>query len=86
MATRAFRRPVTAAELDTVMRFYDEGRAAGGFDGGIQRGVERVLAAPAFLFRVVREATRASRGWVLPVCGHEQGGRRSIFMWSTVAQ
>src|SRR6185369_654194 len=59
VASGAYRRPVTAAELETVMRFYDQGRADAGFDSGIQRGLERVLAAPSFLFRVVRDPGRS---------------------------
>ncbi|HET9271407.1 MAG TPA: DUF1592 domain-containing protein [Vicinamibacterales bacterium] len=84
VATRAFRRPVTAAELDTVMRFYDEGRAASGFDAGIQRGLERVLAAPAFLFRVVREPAGGARGSVFPLSDLELASRLSFFLWSSV--
>ena len=84
VATRAFRRPVTAAELDTVMRFYDEGRAASGFDAGIQRGLERVLAAPAFLFRVVREPAGVARGSVFQLSDLELASRLSFFLWSSV--
>jgi hypothetical protein len=52
LATRAYRRPVNADDLQTLMSFYKAGRADDSFDAGIQRGLERILAAPSFLFRV----------------------------------
>jgi hypothetical protein len=92
VATRAYRRPVAAAELDELMRFYGEGRVAGGFDAGIQRGLERVLAAPAFLFRLVREPLDSARGKplagarraVFPLNDLELASRLSFFVWSSV--
>ena len=55
LAMRAYRRPVAAADVRTFLDFYKEGRADGSFDAGIQRGLERILAAPSFLFRIERE-------------------------------
>ena len=52
LARRAYRRPVTGAEVETLLGFYQTGRSEGGFDAGIQRGLRRILAAPSFLFRV----------------------------------
>jgi hypothetical protein len=84
VATRAYRRPVTAPELDTVLRFYDEGRADAGFDTGIQRGLERVLAAPAFLFRVEREPAGVAAGAPFPLSDLDLASRLSFFVWSSV--
>src|SRR5262245_34062036 len=55
LAKRAYRRPVTDQELQTLLDFYKEGRAGGTFNAGIQRGLERMLAAPSFLFRIERQ-------------------------------
>jgi mono/diheme cytochrome c family protein len=49
LATRAYRRPATEADLRTLLEFYRAGRADGGFESGIERGLERILAAPSFL-------------------------------------
>jgi len=88
VATGAYRRPVSTAELDTVLRFYDAGRAEGGFDSGIQRGVERVLAAPSFLFRVVSEPGRSKdrpqQQAVFQLSDLELASRVSFFLWSSV--
>ena len=56
LATRAYRRPVTERDIADAARFLQGGpRRSGSFDAGIQRGLERILAAPSFLFRIERE-------------------------------
>ncbi|MGH9752582.1 MAG: DUF1587 domain-containing protein, partial [Blastocatellia bacterium] len=46
LARRAFRRPVTQADLNPLLVFYERGRRAGDFDYGIQRALEALLVAP----------------------------------------
>src|SRR5207253_10394246 len=58
LATRAYRRPVTEEDMQTLLEFYNAGRTEESFDAGIQRALERLLAAPSFLFRVEREPAR----------------------------
>ena len=75
IATRAYRRPITEAETQVLLEFYRAGRSEGDtFDAGIQRGLERVLAAPSFIFRVNRpdapEVNLASK--------------LSFFLWSSI--
>src|SRR5262245_27116614 len=48
LAARAYRRPPTDGDMQALLGFYRSGRAEGGFDAGIQRGIERMLAAPSF--------------------------------------
>src|SRR5262245_14624092 len=62
LAKRAYRRPVTAQEVQTLLAFYKEGRTESGFEAGIQRGLRRILSAPAFLFRVEREPSNVAAG------------------------
>lgn len=53
MATMAYRRPATKADLQTLMEFFDNGRHDGGsFDAGIQFALERMLVDPDFLLRI----------------------------------
>ena len=54
LARRAFRRPVTDADVDSLMPHFETGRKAGGFDSGIQHLVAAVLVSPDFLFRAIR--------------------------------
>ena len=39
---RAYRRPVTASDVETLMPFYAAGKTEGGFDLGIQRAIQRL--------------------------------------------
>ena len=80
LATRAFRRAVTDADLDLLMPFYEVGRAeAGGFDAGVMELVTAVLSSPDFLFRSIDgpegEETR-------PLDDLELASRLSFFLWS----
>src|SRR6266498_3323121 len=51
LASRASRRPATESDIQTLLGFYKAGRDQDSFNTGIQRGIERILAAPSFLFR-----------------------------------
>src|SRR4051812_28359941 len=42
LARRAYRRPVTAADVQPLLAFYREGRAEGSFDQGIARALNRL--------------------------------------------
>jgi mono/diheme cytochrome c family protein len=55
LARRAYRRSPTEAELQPLLAFYEDGRKEGSFDRGIQRGLERILASPLFIFRVEQD-------------------------------
>ena len=59
LARRAFRRPVTAEDVNPLMAFYKAGSATGGFDGGVRDALSAVLASPHFLYRA--EAADADR-------------------------
>src|SRR5688572_30233079 len=51
LARRAYRRPVTDADLKVLLDFYTEGRASGTFETGIELALQRILVSPSFLFR-----------------------------------
>jgi mono/diheme cytochrome c family protein len=84
LARRAFRRPVPASELASLMTFFDAGRKDGSFDRGVQMAVRRVLADPAFLFRAEREPSRVSPGQPYRVSDIELASRLSFFLWSSI--
>jgi hypothetical protein len=60
LSERAFRRPVTDADLAPLMRFYQAGRKSGDFEEGIRRALTAMLASPNFLYRV--ETSQKSAG------------------------
>ncbi len=84
LARRAFRRSVADKEVQTLLDFYKDGRAGGTFDAGIQRGLERILAAPNFLFRVERQPANAVAGSVYHLSDVDLASRLSFFIWSSI--
>jgi mono/diheme cytochrome c family protein len=83
VAHRAYRRPVTADDLDPLMTLYDASRKDGGsFDAGIEQALRLVLASPKFLFRV--ETPPTTPGGRAPVSDVELASRLSFFLWSSI--
>src|SRR6185295_15610435 len=54
------------------------------FDLGIQRGIERILAAPSFLFRIQREPAGVAAGAAYHLSDLDLASRLSFFLWSSV--
>jgi hypothetical protein len=84
LAARAYRRPVTGTDLDALMEFYRSGRAEKDFDTGIQSGLERILAAPSFLFRVESAPANAKAGAAYRLSDLDVASRLSFFLWSSI--
>ena len=84
LAERAYRRPVSRDDLEPLLRFYGEGRAAGGFEAGIQRAVEALLVDPKFLFRIERDPSDVKPGTIYRLTDLELASRLSFFLWSTM--
>ena len=91
LARRAFRRPVTDADIDSLMPYLRartavrarraEAARRGGFDAGIEQLVAAVLVSPDFLYRAIR--TPAGGGCRrLPLTDLELASRLSFFLWS----
>jgi mono/diheme cytochrome c family protein len=84
LARRAYRRPVTGAELRPLLAFFEEGRAEGSFDRGIQRALERILASPLFIFRVENDPAAVPAGAAHRLSDLEVASRLSFFLWSSI--
>ncbi|HEY7185128.1 MAG TPA: DUF1592 domain-containing protein, partial [Vicinamibacterales bacterium] len=84
LARRAYRQPVTKAQLEPILQMYEEGRKQGTFDRGVQRGLERILASPLFAFRVERDPEGAVAGSAYRVPDVELASRLSFFVWSSI--
>ena len=80
IATRAYRRPTNEQDIEGLMSFYDQGEAERGFEGGVQRALQAILASPHFLFRMER-APGATPGAVYSVAGADVASRLSFFLW-----
>jgi mono/diheme cytochrome c family protein len=84
LAARAYRRPPTESEIRTLLDFYKAARSDDGFDAGIQRGIERILAAPSFLFRIEREPAGTPAGSAYHLNDLDLASRLSFFLWSSI--
>jgi len=84
LARRAFRGPVSAAELTTLMDFYQAGRKSGDFDTGIQQALARILVAPRFVYRSEEEPASLAAGQAYRISDTELASRLSFFLWSSI--
>ena len=83
LARRAYRQPVSDADMRTLMTFYESGRHDGGFEAGIEEGLQRILASPKFVFRVERDPAAVTNP-VYRISDLELASRLSFFLWSSI--
>jgi len=82
LATQAFRRPVTEADVQYLMKFYDTARTQpGGFDAGVTELVIAVLSSPDFLYRAIPASEKSGESRLLTDL--ELATRLSFLMWNT---
>jgi hypothetical protein len=81
---RAYRRPVTSADLQAPLHFFDEGRRDGGFEAGVEMGLRAVLVSPEFLFRVEQDPAGVAPDSAYRIGDLELASRLSFFLWSSI--
>jgi hypothetical protein len=84
LARRAYRRPPTGADVDTLMSFYERGRRAGTFDSGIESALQRLFISPDFLFRLELDPAGSAPGAPHKISDVELASRLSFFLWSSI--
>jgi len=84
LARRAYRRPPDAAEIATLLSFFENGRQDGGFDDGIELALRLMLASPQFLVRGEREPAAVRVGEAYAISDVELASRLSFFLWSSI--
>ena len=84
LARRAFRRPVTDADVQDLLAFYQDGRKGGTFEDGIQAALQRILVDPEFLFRIERDPPKVAPGTAYRLSDLELASRLSFFLWSSI--
>ncbi len=84
LARRAFRRPVTDADIQPLLAFYRSGREEGDFDRGIEKALRALLVSPDFLFRSERDPRGTAPGTVYRISDLELASRLSFFLWSSI--
>lgn len=81
LAREAFRRPVTAEDVQGAMAFYQVGQREGGFEAGIQKGLMAILVSPKFLYRELTPPPGAVPGKPFRINDLQLASRLSFFLW-----
>jgi mono/diheme cytochrome c family protein len=79
---KAYRGTPSAADLQDAMKFYEQGRERGGFEGGVRMALQSVLMSPRFLFRL-EPMPSASPLRAYRISDTELASRLSFFIWGT---
>ena len=84
LARRAYRRPVTAADIEPLVEIYREGRSDRDFEAGVERALEALISMPKFLMRVERQPVDTPAGGVYRISDLELASRLSFFLWKSI--
>ena len=85
LAKHAFRRPVSATDVNGLLEFYRAGREEGGsFDNGIESALQRILADPEFIYRGEAEPANLAAGKAYRISDLALASRLSFFLWSSI--
>jgi hypothetical protein len=84
LATRAYRRPVSAEDVNELFQYYQDGVKEGDFEGGIRSAVTGLLASPFFLYRGERIPTGLRPGATYAISDLELASKLSFFLWNTI--
>jgi hypothetical protein len=83
LARQAYRRPVTDADTERLLSFYQAGRNNADFEAGIERALQFILAHPEFVFRTEDAPAGVKPGQAYRISDLELASRLSFFLWST---
>ena len=83
LGSEAYRRPLSDNDISGLMNFYSAGSARGGFEGGVRRALEAILASPHFVFRFEREPENKDPGETYRLSDVDLASRLSFFLWGT---
>lgn len=84
LTRRAYRRPVTEADLEKPIEFYRQAKAKDGFEAGIESALSAILVSPQFLFRVERDPAGVAPGMAYRLDDVALASRLSFFLWSSI--
>jgi len=83
LARHAYRRPVTADDVASLLTLYKEARRDRDFEAAIGMALEGILTSPEFLFRIERDPPAVAPGTAYRVSDLELASRLSFFLWSS---
>jgi hypothetical protein len=83
LATKAYRRPLPADDVNGLMTFFRNERDTGNFEAGIRTALQAMLASPHFIFRLEEAPAAARPGQSYPLNSLDLASRLSFFLWGT---
>jgi hypothetical protein len=83
LGSRAYRRSLTARDVEGLMTFYDLGAKEGGFESGVRTALQAILASPHFYFRLEEQPEGVRPGEVFRIPDEALASRLSFFLWGT---
>ena len=85
LARRAYRRPVTPAEVASLVKLLALAKANGdGPEQGVQVAIQAILVSPNFLYRIERDPDPRDATRIHRVTDLELASRLSYFLWSSL--
>jgi hypothetical protein len=84
LARRAYRRPVDAEDVESLLVLYQDPANDGDFETGIMLALQKILVSPEFIFRMEFDSPDAVPGSVHPLSDLELASRLSFFLWSSI--
>ena len=84
LGRRAYRRPLSAAEIQQYITLYALGKQGGGVQGGFRLVVQTMLQSPVFLYHHDVGATGTPQPGVVALSPYELASRISYFLWNSM--
>ncbi len=84
LARQAYRRPIDASDLNSLLELYRAGSQDDDFERGIKLALQGILAGPEFLFRIEQDPAGIAPGEVYQISDLELAARLSFFLWSSI--
>ena len=84
LATRAYRRRVSAEDVNELFQYYQDAAKDEGFEGGIRSSITGLLASPFFLYRGERVPSGLRPGATYTISDLELASKLSFFLWNTI--
>ena len=85
LAERAYRRPVTAKEIEKLLKIFELAtNEKESFEQGMRLVAQAVLVSPHFLFRIELRSTPLKAGEVEALDSYALASRLSYFIWSSM--
>jgi len=85
LATQAYRRPLTARDRTSLLKFYDQAAVGpNAFEDGVRTALQAMLASPYFVFRFETAPANAVAGKDFQISDIDLASRLSFFLWGTI--